>query len=338
MKYNIYCATSLLLTKGQDMILEEMCDVWNEVVNLEYFLKPFTKEGYKKHMLENPHFDFDFVFLAYSEEKLIGFIIGICKQGYKNNPEYGGYLNSICVLNEYRNQGLGKELLKSLENRMLEYGHTTLYASYFLPSTYSWYIPNFDHHDHPCTPGIRVNSLEYFFLINHGFDPYTFQHAFHLNLSEYEFPESINKILEENKKDGITIELYDPKKHSGLEEFYDDIKAPDFEVCIRSNLALKKPYPFLVVSQNGKVKGWTGAFWNEESGRGHFDGIIISESIRGRGLGKALFASLAYYSKQNGAKFMTFYTGWNNHARFVYLGAGFKIADSFAVMKKQLKK
>ena len=40
--------------------------------------------------------------------------------------------------------------------------------------------------------------------------------------------------------------------------------------------------------------------WNEESGRGHFDGIAILEEIRGKGMGKALFSSLAYYSKKNG--------------------------------------
>jgi len=331
---NIICAAE---KQEKDLVLHQMCDVWNSVVTEEYFLKPFTYEGYKEHLEKNQHFDWDFVYLAYDQDKLVGFCFGVCKQGYKNNPDFGGYFNSICVLKEYRHQGIGSALLKAFEDKMVSFGHKTIFGAYFLPNTYSWYIPNTDKHDHPCTPGIRVNSPEYIFLINHGYDPYTYQHAFHLNLSEYNYPESVKKILEENKKDGIEVELYDPNKHFGLEEFYADVKAPDFESCIRSNLALEHPYPFLVVSDHGQVKGWTGAFWNEESGRGHFDGIIISESLRGRGLGKALFASLAYYSKNNGAKFMTFYTGWNNGARYVYLGAGFKIAQTFAVMKKVIK-
>ena len=337
---NYKCAKEELEFRSSEELLNQMCDVWNSVVNEEYFLKPFTYEGFKNHMLSNPHFDFDFVYLAFDDEKknkLVGYCLGIVRAGFKGNSNYSGYFNSICVLKEYRNKGIGKKLLSIMEEGIKKDGHPAIFASYFLPSTYNWYIPNTDKHDHPCTPGIRVNSKEYLFLLNNGYQPITFQHAFHLNLSDYVYPESINEILERNKKDGITIELYDPNKHSGLEEFYADVKAPDFEKCIRSNLALEKPYPFLVVSENGKVKGWTGAFWNEESGRGHFDGIIISESLRGRGLGKALFASLAYYSKQNGAKFMTFYTGWDNHARFVYLGAGFKVAQTFAIMKKVFK-
>lgn len=82
--------------------------------------------------------------------------------------------------------------------------------------------------------------------------------------------------------------------------------------------------------------GWTGAMWNEKSGRGHFDGIAILEEVRGRGLGKALFSMLAYYNKIHGAKFMTFYTGLNNHARYIYKGAGFKIIMSYASMGKNL--
>ena len=80
--------------------------------------------------------------------------------------------------------------------------------------------------------------------------------------------------------------------------------------------------------------GWTGAIWTEPSGRGHFDGIIVDEDIRGAGLGKALFCYLCYQSKLNGASYMTFFTGLDNPARYIYLGAGFKIAQSFADMKK----
>ena len=61
--------------------------------------------------------------------------------------------------------------------------------------------------------------------------------------------------------------------------------------------------------------------YTEESGRAHFDGIVIDPTIRGGGVGKALFCTLCQYSKEHGSKFMTFFTGLENPARNIYLFA-----------------
>ena len=317
--------------------LKQMCNLWNEVVSEEYFLKPFTQEEYEEKLLTNPDFDYESTFVIYEKEELIAFAIGYLRKKYIDNPEVAGIVNAIIVKKEYRKQGIGSSLLKKLEEYFKANGRKKISAAYFLPSCYPWYIPNTDNHDHPCAPGIRVNSNEYFFYIHRGYEPNSYNDAFHLNLSDYELSDEIKDILERNEKDGIKIELYDKDRHYGIDEFYKDLNIYDFEKVIRANLELENPYPFLVVSDNNKIVGWTGAMWNEPSGRGHFDGIAILECVRGRGLGKALFASLAYYNKQNGAKFMTFYTGLTNHARYIYMGAGFKIAMSYCSMTKKLK-
>lgn len=317
--------------------LKEMNELWNEVVTEQFFFKPLSFEEYKEKLLNNPDFSFESVFGIRENNQLIAFCIGYIRQMYKDNPNVPGYVNMIVVKKEYRKQGIGSRLLKNLENYFKQCGRKYIQASFFLPSCYTWYIPNTDKHDHPCAPGIRLNSDEYFFFLHRGFDIVGQEDAFHLDLSDYEISPSVKKILDDNEKDGIVIELYDENKHYGIDEFYKDLNIYDFEKVIRSNLELEKPYPFLVVAQNNKIVGWTGAMWNEASGRGHFDGIAILECVRGRGLGKALFSLLAYYNKMGGAKFMTFYTGLKNHARYIYMGAGFKIIQSFALMKKELK-
>lgn len=328
----------MIYQQATNQDLDKMCELWNEVVKEEYFLKPMGIEEYKEKLLSNPDFDYETVTVVYEEEKLIAFSIGYLRKKYLNNPDVAGIVNAIIVKKEYRKRGIGSNLLKKLEDYFKEHGRNKVAATYFLPSCYSWYIPHTDNHDHPCSPGIRLNSNEYFFYLHRGYETYAYQDAFHLDLVNYELSESVRKILDDNAKEGITIELYDADKHFGIEEFIRDLNIYDFETVIRSNLALEKPYPFLVVAKNNRVVGWTGAMWNEPSGRGHFDGIAILEEVRGRGLGKALFSSLAYYNKNNGAKFMTFYTGLTNHARYIYMGAGFKIVQSFAGMQKRLSK
>ena len=319
------------IKKAENKDIKLMNQLWNEVVEKEGFFKPLCLEEYKEKLESIKGFSYDGVFLATEGNEVVGMGVGILKS------EGVGAINSILVKDEYRDKGYGELILTSLENYFKELNCKTVFAYGYLPSCYSWYIPRTDKHDHPCAPGIRVNSNEYFFLLHHRYEATGFQDAFHLNLCDYELSSDIREILEKNEKDGIKIELYDPNKHYGLEEFYKELNIYDFEKVIRDNLSLEKPYPFLVVSNNGKVCGWTGAMWNEESGRGHFDGIAILDSVRGRGLGKALFASLAYYSKNNGAKFMTFYTGLTNFARYIYMGAGFKIIQTFVIMKKILK-
>lgn len=317
--------------------LKNMCDLWNEVVCEEYFLKPFNYEEYEEKLLTNPDFDYESTYVIYEGNTLIAFAIGYLRKKYIDNPEVAGIVNAIIVKKGYRKQGIGTSLLQHIEAYFKSKGRKKISAAYFLPSCYSWYIPNTDNHDHPCAPGIRVNSNEYFFYIHRGYEPNNYQDAFHLDLPSYELSSDIKDILARNEKDGITIELYDPNKHYGIDEFYEKLNMYDFEKVIRANLELEKPYPFLVVSDHNKIVGWTGAMWNEPSGRGHFDGIAILDTVRGRGLGKALFASLAYYNKMHGAKFMTFYTGLNNHARYIYMGAGFKIIMSYCSMTKKIK-
>lgn len=317
--------------------LKAMHCLWNEFTNEQHFYKPMSLEQFEDKLLKNPDFSFDTVFGVKENDKLIAYIIGYIRQMYKDDENVPGYINMIVVKKEYRNQGIASSLLRHMEKCFKKLGKKYIQASYYLPSCYSWFIPNTNNHDHPCAPGIRINSLEYFFLLHRGYKIVGQEDAFHLNLSDYEISPSIQIILDNLKKENITIELYDKNKHYGLDEFYKNLNIYDFEKVIKSNLELANPYPFLVVADNNKIVGWTGAMWNEESGRGHFDGIAILDSYRGKGIGKVLFSSLAYYNKMGGAKFMTFYTGLNNYARYIYMGAGFKIVQSFALMKKELK-
>ena len=327
----------LIFRKGNENDLKNMCKLWNEEYDDNHFLKPMTLEEFVNKINSYEDFNLDTTLVVEKAGEFVGYSIYYDNKSYYDNPNYGAVLSVLLVKKAYRNNGIGSMLVKKVEEYFKNRGKKEVHVKYYLPACFSWYIPNTDKHDHPCAPGIRVNSPEYLYFSHRGYDPFVFQDAFHANLSEYHLPQEIETILEKNAENGITIEVYDSKKHYGIEEFYEKLNIDAFNIVIKSNLELEKPYPFLVVAKDNKIMGWTGAMWNEESGRGHFDGIAILEEVRGNGVGKALFASLANYNKMNGAKFMTFYTGLNNFARFIYKGAGFKIVQSFCFMKKVLK-
>jgi len=53
-------------------------------------------------------------------------------------------------------------------------------------------------------------------------------------------------------------------------------------------------------------------------------------------LGTLLFYRLLQREKEVGSQYMSLFTGEDNHARFIYLGAGFRIVRTFGVMLKEL--
>lgn len=316
---------------------KSVASLWNEVVKERDFYKQFTEEGFFNILFRNPHFKEKGAFVALDHDEVVGFACGMIRNEDFANETAPGYFNTIIVKKEYRRQGIGKKLLLMVEEYFKEEKRQAVRCVFFSPVNWPWYVPNTDHHDHPGNPAIPVNSPEYFFLLHNGYYVQGFQDAFHLDLKDYEMSEEVKNKMKENEKRGYKIEVYDPKRHYGIDEFCVKINAEGFARAIKSNLAKPVPNPFLVVSENGKVVGWTGAMYTEPSGRAHFDGITVSPDVRGGGLGKTLFCSLGQYSKEHGSSFMTFFTGLDNPARYIYLYAGYKIIQTFAVMKKELK-
>lgn len=316
---------------------QSMLKLWNEEALKRGFFKPFTKDGFLNHFINHPDFMSEATFIALESEEVVGMISGLVRQIDRNDFSKPGYLTTILVKSTNRNQGIGKQLLTMLENYMKKIKRTYIRMAFLSTLNWPWYIPRTDQHDHPGAPAVVVNSDEYFFLLHNGYYVQGFCDAFHLPLADYQMPEDVILRTAENKLKGFSIDIYDPLIHYGLDDFYQAINDEPFERAIRSNLAKEKPNPFLVISHHGKIVGWTGAMYTEESGRAHFDGIIADPNVRGGGLGKALFCHLCEYSKQHGSNFMTFFTGLDNPARNIYLYAGFKIIQSFAIMKKELK-
>ncbi|MBQ8293106.1 MAG: GNAT family N-acetyltransferase [Bacilli bacterium] len=313
----------------QHAMYEIFCGLTKE----ETFFKELSFDEFKNLLFNSSAFQKEGTFVAFDEGKMVGFVSANVRD---ENPNTSGYVHTIIVDKSYRRQGIGGKLIELAEEYIKGKGKASVRFVFLSGINWPWYIPYTEKHMHPGMPAVRMNSDFYIFLYHHGYVVNSIHEGFHLPLSEYELPDAVVKKMEQNKERGLFVELYDPAKHYGVEEFCQKIEKSNagFANAIRYNINREKPYPFLCANESGRMVGWTGAIWNEPSGRGHFDGIIVDEDIRGAGLGKALFCYLCYQSKLNGAQYMTFFTGLDNPARYIYLGAGFKIAQSFADMKK----
>ena len=149
--------------------------------------------------------------------------------------------------------------------------------------------------------------------------------------------EMVNRRVEKAAKmggKGYHVERYDPRQHVGLEEM---VAALDNTMWSEEIPAAGKSGMDLLVGLKGNVcAGFTGPVYPEKTGRGYFAGLGVAPQFEGHGLGTLLFYRLLEREKQAGAKYMSLFTGEDNHARFIYLNAGFRVVRTFGVMLKEL--
>ncbi|SNX53313.1 GNAT family N-acetyltransferase [Thermoanaerobacterium sp. RBIITD] len=326
------------IVRFEDKYIPGIVSLWNKSIDEDFVYKPFTNESFLDKFIRNPNFDYESTFVAILNCEIVGFANGIYRKTYLPGETFDtipGYVTMVLVKKELQNKGIGKSLLKKVEDYLAGKGKKEIHIDFFNPINLEWYIPGTNKHDHPNAPGVDVHGKGYGFFKNMGYIERTKEVSMYLNLEKFSIKDEIiekYKILNEKN---ITIEYYDSKKHYGLEEFFDNLKNEYWRKEINDNLALPKPYPVLVAVNNKKVIGFTGPIEVQESGRGKFTGIGVDPNYQGYGIGKALFFKLCESFKNEGASFMSIFTGIENYARRMYDAAGFKIVRQWALFKKK---
>ncbi|VEU82401.1 GNAT family N-acetyltransferase [Acholeplasma hippikon] len=315
--------------------LDQIIEIWNQDVYKKTIYNSFTKESFTNKFLMNPFYDNNLFILFVNDDELIGFGHAMYKDKSDETP---GFITMIVVKEKYQRQGIGTKILLELENRLKVIANKNYIRQLFMsPVNLEWLIPNKKAY-HPGAPAVAFNSPFYLFLINNGFiNNGQQQDAFYQDIRQYEKPKKILANNLKNETDGYIITFYDKEQHDGFDDLFTALNNPNWHQVVINNLNKHKPNPMLVIVKDRKILGWTGPLYTEESKRGYFAGIGVHPKCQGRGLGKSLFAELIYQSRLNGAEYMTLFTGHENSARNIYLDAGFKIVQSFAVLRKDIK-
>ena len=156
----------------------------------------------------------------------------------------------------------------------------------------------------------------------------------YLNLADLQMPAWVAEKAKKMAAEGYHVERYDASCHLGLEAMVDALGNPMWSAEIptagRTNMDL------LVGLKDNTCAGFTGPVYPEKTGRGYFAGLGVAPQFEGHGLGTLLFYRLLEREKQMGSQYMSLFTGEENHARFIYLGAGFRIVRTFGVLLKEL--
>ncbi len=150
------------VTISEEEILFDIIELWNHEVG---FIFPFYRELLIQKIFECKYFCKECSFLAYKNDKLIGFIIS---KIYDNDEVMEKYINTgwislLYVTEEFRNLGIGSNLLKKTEEMFVIKNIETImvgadYDNFFpgIPSNFSEFSHTFFE-----KRGYKLGSIDY---------------------------------------------------------------------------------------------------------------------------------------------------------------------------------
>lgn len=335
--------------------LPQALNLFNSCVHSgEVIYSPLSREQFARDFFQPGMFAFS----AESNGEVVGFAHGAQKtaflpgQSHENTP---AYLSCVFVAPAFRQRGIGRALVKAIEELFISTGKGTLACSDENPLQLAWRVPGTPGHDHNKAPGVEEGGAGYAFLQALGFEPRHREIAMYRDLSGYAYPDAIAALREALAREGVYTGRYDAGLDYDFDLMCDRVGSEYWRNVLRTEIAAWQkgeanrdpalwpdgqrpgsPRPILVATCDRHIVGFTGPVDIQKSGRGWFTGICVDPAYGRRGIGEVLFHLLMQEFVDEGAAFTTLFTGLENHAQKIYLRAGLRAAAHFAVMVKPL--
>ena len=306
--------------------------LWN-TAGIRMGYAPLTQEKFRRLLPDHPDFSAAYTFLLEQEGAVAGFISG-CAGEHLPGGAARGYISCLILARDADTPENTALLLGTLEDAFRKNGHTQCMASFFNPVRLPWVMPGTAGHQHNNIPGIATDLPLYERMLELGYREAARECAMHLDLADFFLPDWVEEKAEKMAASGYRVAPYDPSLHTGLEEMVDTLGNPVWSEEIPA--AGKAGMDLLVGLYDNVCAGFTGPIYPEETGRGYFSGIGVAPQYEKQGLGTLLFYRLLQREKEAGAQYMSLFTGVNNRAKQIYLGAGFRVVRTFGVMRKEL--
>lgn len=311
---------------------DALLHLWNTAgVSMGY--APLDMVKFRQLLLEHREFSAEFTFILEGDGGILGFVNG-CAGDHIAAGEPYGYISCLILAEEADTEENTALLLSALEEAFRQAGRTHATVSYFNPIRLPWIIPGTRDHQHNNSPGVAVELPLYERMLSLGYRETDRECALHYELANHATPDWVEEKAAEMAARGYTVTRYDPKRHKGLDEMVESLHNSMWSAEIP---AAGRAGMDLIVALSGDVcAGFTGPVYPEETGRGYLAGVAVAPQYERNGLGTLLFYRMLQREKEVGSRYMSIFTGINNHARFIYLNAGFQIVRTFAVMLKEL--
>lgn len=324
--------------EGRDF--PRVMEIWNASVKSgEVVYYELTDRYFQTKFLDGPCSASEYRLAAEDGGYVVGFIMGAVKAAYlpgetcENTP---GYITCIFVDKACRSKGVGTALLAELTSAFALAGKRRVCCSGGNPVNLDWIIPGTARHDHNNAPGMDMDCAGYSFLLRRGFSAQCLEDAMYLDLAAYREPPGIRELRAKLLSEGIVTGRYDFAPACDYDRMCTRVGSEYWRKVLYDETHAVFPRPILAATAGTYMVGFTGPVDRQPSGRGWFTGICTDPEYERRGIATVLFDLLMKEFIAAGAAFSTLFTGRENHARKIYLRAGFRVARSFAIMDKEI--
>lgn len=312
---------------------EAVTALWNRTSSQKGGYAPRGAEELDALLFRHPYFSSAHSFVYRESDAVHAFICGCTGDDIPKGAECGCF---TCYLADeaFDTDQTSALLFGAMEDSFRAAGKKYSSVTFFNPMKLPWVMPGTPGFEHNNMPGIGVDLPLHERMLACGYAEIARECAMYLDLGSFAVPEEMENFAKKAADEGHTVDLYDAKRHTGLQEMLEALENPEWVRQITEAAEKKMVLPVALFGST--VAGFAGPVYPEPTGRGYFSGIGVAPKFQHFGMGKLLFYRLLETEKKAGAKYMSLFTDVTNYARFIYLGAGFRIVSTFGVMKKKL--
>lgn len=293
---------------------------------------PQTPETLAPLLTEHPYFSSSLAFVLEEGGAVKGFTCGCVGEDLAQGDKRG-YFTCLLLDGAFETRENAAALLSALEDAFRREGKVQAAMTFFNPMRLPWVIPGTAGHQHNNCPGAAEDLPLHRWMVDAGWKVCAKECAMYLDLAQFQMPDWTAEKAERLAAEGYAVDWYQSGKHRGLKEMVHSLGNAMWDAEIPE--AAEK-INMLVALHGDEVVGFTGPVYPEPTGRGYFAGIAVAAAHEGHGLGTLLFYRLCQAEKEAGSGYMSLFTGSDNHAQKIYLGAGFQVRRTFSVVTKDL--
>jgi GNAT superfamily N-acetyltransferase len=318
--------TEITISQMERSEIPQVVELWNHAIEVQ-------GQGYERHVqstqrlekiMEDQNFLREGALTAKQDGELVGFILGYVQTvdylGEGGTDKIPARLSGVAVRPDKWRQGIGRQLLSSLEEVLASKGKPEV----------SFPV----HHKMPLVlvRSIHLDSGPFFFLKACGYEDFGHELVFHNDISKFELANWVIERRERLEREGFSFRWYQPSDRAELLPFMERCFWPAWYAIIETATGGETVPKIMLAFKGDQIVGFIGPFdvgerrfyfsVDARSNWGGFGSPGVDPDFRQYGLGTVLWHWGFDYLKRAGAKFTEYGTDLINPAQHLYFHSG----------------